>query len=97
MNCNGTIQVNCEKCGMNQSIPCSILNEWQEVSEDTGAQGREVQNQTTGVHACTICQNEIEVTATIWTYPDAPAIKPDCFDVDNVSGAEFIDSSCNCS
>lgn len=96
MNCTGNVNVTCEKCGMNQSIPCSSFNEWDEVSQDQGAAGREVQNESLIEHECTICQNKIEVKASIWTYPDAPGQLPDTFQIDSVDGAEYVDNDCNC-
>lgn len=97
MNCNGIINVTCDKCAMLQQISCSILEDWQEVSEDQGAQGKEIQHEAIAEHECSVCGNKIEVKASIWTYPNMPAIKPDCFNVDNVDGAEYNNHNCNCS
>lgn len=96
MNCNGTIEVTCNKCGMKQQISCSDFNEWDEVSEDEGAAGKEVQNESTIEYICSICQNKIEIKVSVWTYPDAPGQRPDCFSVDSVRGGVLIGHDCNC-
>ena len=96
MNCNGTINVTCDQCGMNQQIPCNNFSQWDEVSEDEGAAGKEIQNESIIEHTCTICQNKIEIKASIWTYPDAPRQRPDCFEIDSVSGGVLVNHTCNC-
>lgn len=96
MNCTGVIEIKCDKCGMNQNFPCSDFSDWDEVSEDKGAAGREIQNESIMEQECSVCQNKIEIKASIWTYPDAPAQKADCFDIDSVDGGELVQHTCTC-
>jgi len=96
MNCTGTIDVKCKKCGSNQNFPSNNFTEWDEVSESSGAAGRENQNESTMEQECNNCKNKIEIKASIWTYPDAPNHKADCFEIDNVDGADLIKHTCTC-
>jgi hypothetical protein len=81
---------------MNQNFPCNDFSDWAEVSEGNGAARREVQNESTMEQECCVCQNKIEIKASIWTYPDAPAQKADCFEIDTVDEGKLAKHTCIC-
>ena len=97
MNCNGILNVTCNKCGMNQQISCSDFTDWNDVAEDEGAAGKEIQNESIIEHTCFVCKNKIQIKASVWTYPNVPNQKPDCFEIDSVIGGEFVNHNCKCS
>lgn len=95
MGCTGNIIVECEKCATKQSFSCDDFDDWNEVSEDQGAAGKEIQLEGSITGECDICKKEIIITASIWDYPDAPSHPRDCFDIDNVG--TLVSHDCNCS
>lgn len=46
MKCRVIINLTCNKCEINQQIPCSSFTQWDSVSIDEGAVGKEIQNES---------------------------------------------------
>jgi hypothetical protein len=96
MKCSGIINLICNKCCIKQQIPCRSFTQWDSVSEDESAGGKEIQNESILDHTCNFCQNKIEIIATIWKYPDVPIQKPDCIEIVSASGGKIVNHTCDC-